>query len=168
MKKYYLRYLFFWVPAVLIACFFNNASMISQVLQWFFASFMVLGWTINTAMAAYTFPRRTLSTLLVYAGVMLLIIVGLYNYAFDPASSRILQQLNSSFPGLNTGLLFRRLGGLLSFTPLDIFVQALLDFAIPHEIYITLFLVGACLIGWICGLVYRFIRPNPYRPKIVK
>lgn len=148
MRKYLLRYLIFWAPAVLVACLFNNASPLSQILQWFFAFFMLLGWCANTAMAAYHYPRRTLSVLLMYLGINLLAIVALYN-------------INT---GSSASMLLLRLGGLLSFTPLDILVMALLDFSIPHEIYVTVGVVILCFLGWLAGLFYRRIHPNPYRP----
>lgn len=152
MRKYYLRYLFFWAPAFFVACFFNNPSMLSQILQWFFAFFMLFGWAVNSAMAAYHFPRTVFSSLLVYLGVNLLITTGLYHISSGSAMSRLLM----------------RIGGLLSFTPLDIVVTALLDFTIPHEVYVVAAVTCVCLAGWLAGVAYRRIHPNPYRPRISK
>lgn len=152
MKKYFLRYLIFWAPAVIIALFFNSALMVSQVLQWFFAFFMLFGWAVNTGMAAYRYPRKTLSSLLIYLGVNLLIIVWLYSTSLDSRTSRMLVKI----------------GGIFSYTPQDILLKALLEFNIPHEIYITFLIVLLCFIGYLCGLIARRVRPSPYQPRIMK
>jgi hypothetical protein len=152
MKKYMLRYLIFWAPAFLAACFFNNTSPLSQALQWFFAFFMVLGWCVNTGMATYHHPRKMLSNLLLYLGVNLLLITFLYNINAGSVANRIIM----------------RAIGIFSYTPLDIFVMRLLDYNIPQEVYVTFFLFLACLLSWLAAFIYRKLNPNPYRPRITK
>ena len=151
MKKYLLRYLIFWLPAVLAAYFYNNASAASQVLQWFCAFFMVLGWAVNTSMAAYRYPRKTMALLLGYAGIHILIITMLYSAQYGTAAEMFLL----------------RYGGMFSYRPLDIVVMALLDFNIMHEMYVTLFLVFLCFAGFAAGVFYRRLVPDPYRPRIL-
>jgi hypothetical protein len=148
MKKHILRYGIFWLPAVLAACLYTSSSPLSQGVQWFFAFFLIFGWSVNTAMAAVHFPRGTLSLLLLYLGVNFLLIVGLYNVNTATASGRVLL----------------RLGGLFSFTPLDILIVALLDFPIPHEIYVTAGLVILCFLGWMAGVLVRRLYPSSYSP----
>jgi hypothetical protein len=142
----------FWLPAVLVAYFFNNSIVLSHILQWFTAFFMLFGWAVNTGIAAYHEPRTTLAVLMTYAGAHLLLILFLYN------------QDNGS--GL--GAVLRQFGGILSFIPLDIFVKALRQYspAIPHELYVTGFLAACCLVGYLAGIMRRRIHPNPYRPVI--
>ena len=152
MKKHLLRYLIFWAPAVIVACFFNNMTTVSQALQWFLAFFMLLGWTVTTGMASYHFPNRILSLLLMHLGINMLLIVALYN-------------LNI---GSRWTFVMLRLFGLFSFTPLDIIVNALINFNIPHEIYVTVLLFFSCMLGWIAGFIYRKLNPDPYRPHIMK
>ena len=149
MRKYWLRYLIFWAPAFAVACFYNNGSSLSLALQWALALLMVGGWAINTAMAAAYSPRKVLSALFMYLGAHLLIITTFYQH--------------------NTGTrgpAFRLLCGAFSFTPLDIIVTALLDFTIPHELYLAFFLTAVCALGYVAGLLYRWHNPNPYRPRI--
>jgi len=152
MAKYIVRYLIFWLPATIIFYFFNNSSMLSQVLQWFFAFFMLLGWSVNTGMAAYYYPRKVLALIFGYAGVNILLIVAWYKTYYHSA--------------LNNFLLY--FGGLFSYNPLDVFIQALLDFNIYHELFVTGFLVLCCVIAYIVAMVYRHFNPNPYRPRILK
>lgn len=152
MSKYIVRYLILWLPAALVAYFFNNASMASQVAQWFCAFFMVFGWSVNTGMCAYHYPRTTLSLILVYTGINVLLIVLLYASTYASP--------------LNKALIL--VGGALSYTPLDAFVRAILDFNIPHEVYVIAFLVACCFVGYCVGLAYRRVRPNPYSPRMSK
>jgi hypothetical protein len=150
VKKYLLRYAIFWLPAVLVAYLFNNNMEISHILLWFTAFFMLLGWAVNTGMAAYYEPSSAIAALMTYTGAHLLIILFLYN--------------TDSRSGL--GVVLRQAGGALSFIPLDIFVTALRRYSpsIPHELYVTGFLVACCLAGYLAGLFRRRSRPNPYRP----
>ncbi|MCL2057303.1 MAG: hypothetical protein FWH02_08825 [Oscillospiraceae bacterium] len=147
MKKYLPRYLLFWAPAFALSLFFRGDLMQFHALRWFFTFFMLLGWGINTAMAAYHYPRKVLSGLLMYAGAHVLLITWLYS-------------LTDRSPALYY------LAGAFSFTPLDILVTALLDFNIMHELYAALTVIALCLLGWAAGALYRRTNPNPYRPKI--
>lgn len=147
MKRYLLRYFYFWLPAILVATFFNNSGMPSQIAQWFTAFFMVFAWAVNTGMLAYHHPRNTLALALAYGGLHILLITAFYR---------------------TTGAAhawLRQIAGLFSFRPLGIFIKALLDFTIQHEMVVTAALTGCCLLGWFCGVVYRQMRPNPYKPK---
>jgi hypothetical protein len=150
LKKYILRYVIFWLPAVLAACLYGNSSPVSQALQWFFAFFLIFGWSVNTAMAAVHFPRGTLSLILGYLGVNFLLIMGLYSVNTATAAGRVLL----------------RMGGLPSFTPLDILIVALLDYPIPHEIYVTAGLVILCFLGWMAGVLVRRLNPPSYRSSV--
>lgn len=152
MKKYLFRYLIFWFPAALVASFFNNSGTASQILQWLFAFFFLFGWAVNTGMSAYYFPRRTLSLLFAYTGANILIILWLYSAHFGSTSYFLLQ----------------RVGGLFSFVPMEIFIMALINLDIRHELYVTGFMAAACLAGFAVGVVYRRLRPNPYRPRMRK
>ena len=151
MRKYMLRYLLLWLPAAAVALFYNHATTLSQALQWIFAGVMVLGWAANTGMCAYHYPRTTLSLILFYTGMSIFSIT-------MQVSVRYGSQLYDAV---------HRWGGLLSFRPLDILVVALLDFRIPQEAYVVGFLVLLCLTGYLVGLLYRRIRPNPYRPRVM-
>lgn len=151
MRKYLLRYLIFWLPAAAVAYFYNNASSPSQLLQWFFSFFMVFGWSVNTGMAAYHFPRSTMSALLTYTGFNILIIVTMY----------------SAYVGSGLYILLHKVGGILSFNALDIMVQALRPYnELDWEMVVLLFLVACCVIGYIIGLVHRRVNPSPYSPRI--
>lgn len=149
MKKYLLRYLIFWAPALLLSLFFRADTPISHILQLFFGFFLLFGWAVNTGMAAYAYPRRMLGALLLYTGANLLLINMQYMGLL-------------SFLGRNS----RAVTGILSYTPLDIFLQKLLDFKIPHELYITAAIAILSFAGWLLGILYRYHNPDPYRPKI--
>lgn len=150
MGKNYLVYLFFLLPALLVSLFFKNSSTLSIVLQWFFGFFMLIGFGVNTASAAYRYPRAAMSFILVYAGVNLLIVTALYASDYDSLPYVIL----------------RDYGGFLSYLPLGIMVKAITDFNIQHEVVITLLITACCLIGYIFGLVHRRVKPDPYSPRI--
>ncbi|HHY51828.1 MAG TPA: hypothetical protein GX499_01105 [Clostridiales bacterium] len=153
MGKYLFRYLIFWLPAAVAAYFFSGGSSTATLaFQWFGAFFMVLGWSVNTGMMAYHHPRQGLALLLAWLGVNILIITALYRTSYQSSLHWFL---------LNVG-------GVLSFKPLDIFIVALLDFPFQHELIVTCTLAACCFFGWICGTLYRRIRPNPYRPKIYR
>ena len=150
MTKYMLRYIIFWLPALIVAYAFNNNMLISHVLQWLFAFFLIFGWAANTGMAAYELPRQTLVFLFIYIGVTILIIVGIY----------------STDPREIPHVLLRHVAGATSVVPLSIMMKALHDFNIPHEAVVSGVLVGGCIIGYIAGVVSRRVNPNPYRPRM--
>jgi len=151
MKKYMLAYFILWLPAVLVAYLYNNAEMLSQILQWSFAVLMVLGWSVNTGLMAYRYPRTALSLVFFYVGLTVLAITLKY----------------SSESGTPLHQFMRVWGGILSYKPLEIFIMALRDFNIPHEMYLMGAVVLLCLVGYLVGLAYRRVRPDPYSPRIV-
>lgn len=150
MGKNYLGYFFFLLPALAVSIFFNNDTQVSIVLRWFFAFFMLIGFGVNTASAAYRYPRATMTFILVYTGVNLLIITAFYASAYNSLAYVIL----------------RDYGGALSYVPLGIMVDALLDFNIQQEVFVTFLVAGCCLVGYVFGLVHRRVSPDPYRPRI--
>ena len=153
MGKYLFRYLIFWLPAAVAVYFFSGESSgAAHAFQWFGAFFLVLGWSVNTGMLAYHRPRNALALLMGWLGCNILIITALYRTPYQST--------------LHWWLL--NVGGALSFKPLDIFIMALLDFPVQHEMVVTGALAACCFAGWLCGTVYRRIRPNPYRPRIYR
>lgn len=149
MKKYLLRYLIFWLPAIAVAYFFTNSSSLSQVLQWFFAFFMLFGWAANTAMAASHFSSSTLSALLAYLGFHLVAIYIVYTTDFRS--------------GLH--IVLRTLGGLFSFKALAVFKSLADSLNWWGEIAVVLLVFCCCLLGFLVGLVHRRLHPDPYRPR---
>lgn len=150
MGKNYLVYFLFLLPALAVSIFFNNDTMTSIVLRWFFAFFMLIGFGVNTVSAAYHYPRATISFILVYTGVNLLIITAFYASEYN------------SLPYI----ILRDYGGALSYVPLGIMVDALLDFNIQQEVFVTFLVAACCLVGCVFGLVHRRVKPDPYRPRI--
>lgn len=153
--KYYLRYLSFLLPALVISIFSEYiASVLGDnpaiVLQWFFAFFMLIGFGVSTASFGYRFPRAAMSFILCYTGLNLLIITFFY----------------SSQYGTPLYSFLRYYAGALSYVPLEIMVEALLDFNIQQEVCVTLIVTAFCLIGYLAGLVHRRVSPSPYRPTI--
>lgn len=154
MRQYAVRYVVFWLPALLVSYFFSNQSMTSQVLQWFFAFFLLLGWSVNTGMAAYNFPRATLSLWLAYTGLHILAITSLYAAPYGSGRYTVLKAVS----------------GFLSYRPLRIFTRVLEGLVpqFPPELCILGGLSACCLIGYLIGLVQRRVNPNPYRPRILR
>jgi len=152
MKKHITAYVILWLPAVLAAYFFSGLSMLSQGLQWATAALMVIGWSVNTGFAAYRFPKTTLAILLIYAGANTLLIALLYKIPYESPYHQPLLTW----------------GGIASFKPLDILVQALLDFNIPQELYVLGLVVGLSAVAYIIGISRRRTHPYPYRPKIIR
>jgi len=151
MRKYIIRYLIFWLPAVLVAYFYNRPDTASHIAQWFAAFIMLFGWSINTGMCAYYFPRRTLALILMYLGVSVLVIIWMYSAPYASATHNWL----------------RLWGGVLNFKPLEILLMAILEFNVRHELVVTYTLGAFCLLGYIVGIIYRYIRPDPYKPKMM-
>ena len=150
MKKYFLRYLVLWLPAFLAALLFNNSGLPSIVLQLFLGVAMLVGWAVNTGMAARLYPRAAMALVLFYFGASLIAVR--FHY---------------------TGQLRRLFGahsvtaaGIFSYVPLDVFLQKILYFNIRHEVYIIVGITLLCLFGWLMGMLYRWHNPDPYRPRI--
>ena len=153
MNKYLLRYLIFWLPGAVAAYLFSRgSSTAAMAFQWFGAFFLVLGWSVNTGMTAYRYPRQALALLLAWRGISILVIMALYRSSYQSP--------------LHWWLL--NVGGALSFRPLDIFIVALLDFPVQHEMVVTCGLGICCFVGWLCGVAFRWIRPDPYRPRMYR
>lgn len=151
MGKYYLRYLIFCLPAVIVSYLLKPETGIAlQGVQWFCTFFMLLGWMANTFMASYHLPRKTLSFVLFYTGISVLVIVLYYSVG------------RPSF--LYT--LLRYVGGILSIRPFGIIVWALQPFNIPGEMYIICGFFVLLLLAWSLGAIRRRLYANPYRPRI--
>ena len=152
MRKYLFRYLIFWLPAIVASYLLTSGEMMPQIVRWFFGFFMLFGWGVNTAMFAYNNLRGALSFVLGYLGVNVLLIMGLHHAPFGSASYRV----------------FVHAAGLFTYRPLSMIYQMLLDFSIFQEMWIVLIVTGICLVGLLFGLLYRQIRPNPYRPTFIR
>ncbi|WRS26836.1 hypothetical protein U6B65_10915 [Oscillospiraceae bacterium MB08-C2-2] len=139
MGKYLVRYMIFWLPGAILALTFQNDSMFSVILQWFFAFFFLFGWAVNSGMASAYYPRSTLSFLLVYTGIVALGLIAMYSASYHS----------------QWGNTVRLIVGLLSFQPMDIAIQLFLRYSIPHEAYVLGLQVITCLIGYFVGLIYR-------------
>lgn len=128
------------------------ATITLMVIQWFFAFFMLIGWGINTGMAAYHFPYSTLTALFVYAGfnVLATSIV----YVADYRSG--------------TYIVLRALGGLFSFKPLEPLLRVLQSFSGPAELITIACITGCCLVGYIVGVLQRRVSPDPYSPRMMR
>lgn len=150
MRKYYFGYLVFLLPALMVAMIYSNNTQLSIALQWFFGFFMLFGFGVNTSSAAYRYPRSAMSFILLYTGINLLAATWLYSSSYGTLQYEML----------------RRYGGALSYVPLEIMVDALLDFNIPHEVYVILTVTACCLIGFVFGVVRRRVNPDPCRPTI--
>ena len=148
MRKYLLRYLIIWLPALLASYLLNDSYTFAQIILWFLGFFLLLGWGVNTSMAAYNYPRKTLSFLLAYFGLSVLLIMGLHGASFRSTSYHI----------------FDHTAGALTYRPLYMFFQALLEFNVFAEMWVAGIVVSCCAVGFLCGIIYRQIRPNPYRP----
>jgi hypothetical protein len=113
---------------------------------------MLLGWGVNSAMGAVRHARGILSALLIYLGANLILIEITYNIRAEPQALRMISKLAGTF----------------SFTPLEVALHAVLDFNIPHEMYIAAAIFAICLAGWAAGVVYARFHPDPYRPRMMK
>jgi len=151
MRKYFPYYLLFYIPALLVSYLFTSESLLAHIVQWFFGFFMLLGWGVCTAMLAYNYPRGALAFMLAYFGVSVLLIYGLRSASFGSASY----------------VFFDHVGGALSYRPLNMIYQTLLHFSIFQELWVILIIVGSCAVGFVCGVLYRQVRPNPYRPTFI-
>ena len=151
MRKYLIRYLIFWLPAVLASYLFTSREQTFEIILWFLGFFMLLGWGVNTGMCAYNYPRNTLSLLLAYFGANALLITGLHNASFGSTAYRI----------------FDHAAGFFTYRPLEMIYQTLLDFSVFQEMWVVGIVLGFCAVGFLSGLLYRQIRPNPYRPSFM-
>ena len=168
MGIYYVRYIVFWLPIAVITVLLRTepvyavferyvgpwgpitTEMIAFFIQLFFILFMLLGWLINSAMAAIRFPRRTLSGILIYFGLNMFLIMGYY----------------ASYYGSPLYHFLRYYGGIFSYVPMNALIQKFIDYNLSHEIWATGIITACCLIGFVIGAVQRRVHPNPYRPRM--
>jgi len=161
MKKYISRYLFLWLPAITLAYIFTvlnsphsalSQSMPAQLAQWLCVIIMLIGWSANTGMSAYYYPRNTFSLLLTYYSICLILVTLFYRERFD-SSIKVYLDIAA---------------GLFSYKPLDILERTLIDFNMQHRLVILHIIVACNFIGYIIGVIARIMNPNPYRPKLYK
>lgn len=174
MRKYLIRYLIFWAPAVIAAYvlggdgaalalrhFFDrlpleDPALTAQIavvgIQWFFAFFMLIGWGINTGMWAYHRPYGALTAVFVYAGFNVL--AASIVYATDYRSG--------------THIVLRAVGGFFSYKPLEVLLNILKDFRIAAEFVIIAIITACCLLGFVIGILQRRVNPDPYSPRIIR
>ena len=155
MRKHLLRYLIFLLPALAVSWLARPLTGVFSAeglagARWFFAFFMLLGYGLCTAVFAYRHPRAAAAFTLYYTGFNLLIITAFYSADYGAAAYGFL----------------RDYGGALSYVPLGVFVDALLEFNIRHEVVVTLILAASMGLGFLAGLFRRRSSPDPYRPVI--
>jgi hypothetical protein len=161
MGKFLFRYKFFWLPAVASAYIFTefnahnspfSQSVPGQVIQWATALIMLIGWSVNTGMCAYFYPRNTFSLLLAYYSVCLILVTVFYQ----------------SMSGTMLRNVFGVISGLISYKPLDIISRVIRDFFAMTELVMINILAGCNFIGYVIGFIARRVNPNPYRPKLYR
>lgn len=156
MRKHLLRYLIFLVPALAVAWLARPLSGILSAetltgARWFVAFFMLLGYGLCTAMFAYRSPRGAAAFILYYTGFNLLIITAFYAAEYGAAAYGVL----------------RDYGGALSYVPLGVLVEALLEMNLRRpEVIVTLVLAICMGAGYLGGVIRRRSAPDPYRPTI--
>ena len=151
MRKYLIRYLISWAPAILSAYILTPQSPIAlQAAQWFFGFVMLFWWAINTGQAAYEYPRQTIIFILAYTGVSALLITMLVGTSFSSA-----------------WYVIDHAAGAFTYRPLYMLYGALLELPF-REMWVAGIVAAACVVGFICGMLYRQIRPDPYRPTFIR
>jgi hypothetical protein len=155
MRKHILRYLIFLLPALAVALLARPLAGVVPAgalagARWFFAFFMIFGYGLCTAVFAYRHPRAAAAFILYYTGFNLLVITAFYSAEYGAAAYGFL----------------RDYGGALSYVPLGIMVEALLDFNIRHEVVVSLILAASMGLGFLGGVFRRRSSPDPYRPTI--
>jgi len=127
--------------------------MPAQILQWVCALIVLIGWSINTGICAYYYPRNTFSLLLGYYSIHLILVVMFYQTVYDSPFRSYLDIA----------------AGLFSYKPLDIIEQTLNEFDMTRQRLVILNVIVVCnFIGYIAGFIFRIINPNPYRPKLYR
>ena len=154
MRKYLIRYLIFWAPAILSAYLlapFNTTVM--QVVQWFLGFVLLFGWAINSGVAAYSYPYGTIAFIMTYVGVNAILITALVNASFGSASYIILDHAAGAF----------------TFRPLYMLYDALRESSIAmEEMWIAGIVAIVCVVGFICGMFSRQLNPDPIRPTFIR
>ena len=162
MRKHLLLYIGFWLPAIVSAYLLvphNTTTM--QVVQWFLGFFMLLGWTVNSGMAAYSYPRATFAFIMAYIGVNAALITALVNASLLPL-------VDASF-GSASYIILDHAAGAFTFRPLYMLYGALREFSISHEeLWVMGIAAAACVIGFICGMFARQLNPDPIRPTFIR
>lgn len=148
IRKYFVRYIIFWIPAILAAYLTGSGYTAAYLAQWFLGFFMLLGWGVNTGMFAYSSPRGALGFILAYLGLSVLLITWLFRTPFGSTFYRVLDTAAGAF----------------TFRPLYMLYGVLRDFNVFGELWVAGIVAGACAVGFLCGVFYRQVRPNPYRP----
>ena len=151
MRKYLFRYLLFWAPAILSAYFLMPLGVAGQVMQWFFGFLMLLLWAVNSGMAAYNCPRGTLAFIMAYAGVNAVLITTLVNTSFRSPAYVFLDHAAGAF----------------TYRPLYMLYGAL-ESSLFREMWVAGIVAAACLVGFICGVLNRQLKPDPFRPKFIR
>ena len=152
MRKYLFRYLVFWAPAILAAYLLAGRGTTAEIIQWFCGFLMLLVWAVNTGQAAYEYPRQTLTFILAYFGVNALLITALFRAPFGSLRYVILDHTAGAF----------------TFRPLYMLYQTLREFSLSQEeLWITGIVTAVCVVGFICGMLYRQVKPNPCRPTFI-
>ena len=160
MRKYLIRYFIFWAPAILSTYFLEPLDGTGRVAQWFLGFFMLLGWAINSGMAAYNHPRGTLAFITAYIGVNAVLITVLVNTSL---------LVNTSF-GAPGYAIFDHAAGAFTFRPLYMLYDALRNGSSvsQEEMWIAGIVAAACLVGFVCGVLSRQLNPDPIRPKFIR
>ncbi|MCL2857158.1 MAG: hypothetical protein FWE19_05480 [Oscillospiraceae bacterium] len=152
MSKYLIRYLIFWAPAILSAYFLTpQSTTLLQVAQWFFGFFMLFGWAMNTGMAAYSYPKQSITFILAYFGVNALLITRLVNTSYS----------SSGYVVLDT------VAGAFTYRPLYMLYGAL-EASNFREMLIVGIVAGCCVVGFVWGVLHRQVKPDPYRPTFIR
>ena len=154
MRKYLIRYLILWAPAILSAYILTPQSPTAlQLAQWFFGFFMLLSWAVNTGAAAYSYPRQTTIFIFAYSGVNALLITALRAAPYSSVRYPILVHLAGAF----------------TFRPLHMLYESLEYSSITfREMWMAGIVAGACAAGFLWGMLYRQIRPDPNRPTFIR
>jgi hypothetical protein len=140
MKKYLLRYIVFWLPALAVSLWAHwNRGASLEAASLFFGFFMLFGFAVNSGMAARFHPRHTIAAILFYFGGSIILTTLVY-------TGQLRQLL---------GTQARTIAGIFSYVPLNAFLMRILDYNIPHEVYIISGLTALMLFGWLVGVICR-------------
>jgi len=113
---------------------------------------MLFGWAMTTSTVTYNYPRQALTFILVYCGVNALLITLLEGAPFGSVRYTILDHTAGAF----------------SYRPLYMLYESLLESSTFREMWIAGVVAGACVAGFIWGMFYRQIKPDPYRPTFIR
>jgi len=131
-----------------------HQGALGQTAQWFFGFFMLFGWALNTSMAAYNHPRGTLAFIMLYSGVNALLIAAVVGEFFGSLGSLSYAILDHA-------------AGAFTYRPLYMLYGAMDAFTL-REMWIAGIVAAVCMAGFICGVLYRQVKPDPYRPTFIR